>query len=96
MVWFIQIRPTARGDGSAQLDNHCCNQHVERIGQMLAHTTALFTHAVTASISRTHSQCQRGAYRPKSVAEATKRFASSLEKMVEPIGIEPMTSSLQS
>jgi hypothetical protein len=33
----------------------------ERIGRTLARTSALFIHAVTASISRTHSQCQRGA-----------------------------------
>jgi hypothetical protein len=31
----------------------------ERIGSELARTSALFIHAVTASISRTHSQCQR-------------------------------------
>ena len=36
----------------------------KRIAGTLARTVALFIHAVTASISRTHSQCQRGAKRP--------------------------------
>ena len=36
----------------------------ERIGSELARTSALFIHAVTASISRTHSQCQRRGLTP--------------------------------
>jgi hypothetical protein len=47
-----------------QLDNHCCFNTYERIASTLARTAALFIHAVTASISRTHSQCQRGACKP--------------------------------
>jgi hypothetical protein len=31
----------------------------EHVASTLARTAALFIHAVTASISRTHSQCQR-------------------------------------
>ena len=49
VIWQIQIRPTARGDVSAQLDNQLYSfQH-----------SSLRSIAVTASISRTHSQCQR-------------------------------------
>jgi hypothetical protein len=47
-----------------QLDNHCCFNTYERIAGTLARTSALFIHAVTASISRTHSQCQRGGKSP--------------------------------
>jgi hypothetical protein len=49
-----------------QLDNHCCLSMIERISLVLAHKAALSIHAVTASISRTHSQCQRGGKSPKS------------------------------
>ena len=48
-----------------QLDNHCCFNTSERISSALTRQAALFIHAVTASISRTHSQCQRGAYLPQ-------------------------------
>ena len=48
---------------------------------------------VTASILRTHSQCQRGARTLRTAAVACGDFvSSSLENaLVEPIGIEPMT-----
>ena len=61
--WFGFVRNDRVEDAivPTQLDNHCCNRHVERIDDPLARTAALFTHAVTASISRTHSQCQKGA-----------------------------------
>ncbi len=59
-------------------------------------------HAATASISRTHSQCQKrslSAPNPQRQS-AAKLMSSSLEctqtVLVERIGIEPMTSSLQS
>ena len=80
----------------------------ERIGNALARTADLFIHAVTASISRTHSQCQRRGLTPLTASEPAELVSSSLEKslqplagaaaavVVEPIGIEPMTSSLQS
>jgi hypothetical protein len=90
-----------------QLDNHCCFNTYERIASTLARTAALFIHAVTASISRTHSQCQRGASRP--IPPANRRisdlhlwkcldrhYVADATVVVEPIGIEPMTSSLQS
>ena len=52
--------------------------------------------AATASILRTHSQCQiLGANPPRITGRAGKLWSSSLE-MVEPVGIEPTTSSLQS
>jgi len=47
-----------------QLDNHCCFNTDERISPTLARKAALFIHAVTASISRTHSQCQRWGFAP--------------------------------
>ncbi len=103
----------------------------ERIGSPLARTSVLFIHAVTASISRTHSQCQRRGLTPLTAGGPAELVSSSLEnqksqnrkvskvallareagladrpdlatrrdrarKVVEPIGIEPMTSSLQS
>ena len=66
----------------SQLDNQfICNiivaglppARVKRAADWLGHDAA------TASISRTHSQCQRGGKSPKSAAEAAKRFSSSLE-----------------
>jgi len=65
-----------------QLDNHCCLSMVERISLVLAHKAALPIHAVTASISRTHSQCQRGGKSPTSAAEAAKFWSSSSGKSV--------------
>ena len=41
----------------------------ERIESPLARTSALFIHAVTASISRTHSQCQRRGLTPLTAGE---------------------------
>jgi hypothetical protein len=53
-------------------------------------------HAATASISRTHSQCQRG-LSPKSAPPKRREDLVFIPgKLVERIGIEPMTSSLQS
>ena len=48
-----------------------------------------------ASISKTHLRCQRSGQCPR--IRLRRNFMSSdLEKLVEPIGIEPMTSCLQS
>ncbi len=53
------------------------------------------THAVTASISKTHSQCQRGAqcpaYRSRTSGSRSLHLWKIRRGMVEPIGIEPMT-----
>ena len=64
--WFGLFGSIAVEDAiePTQLDNHCCFSTHERISSMLAHKAALFIHAVTASISRTHSQCQRGGKSP--------------------------------
>ena len=98
--WFGLFGSIAVEDAiePTQLDNHCCFSTHERISSMLAHKAALFIHAVTASISRTHSQCQRGGKSPKSATPegSRERLVFIPGKMVEPIGIEPMTSSLQS
>src|SRR5215210_884049 len=56
----------------------------ERIGRTLARTSALFIHAVTASISRTHSQCQRRGRCPYR-GEPRIRFSSSLEIFLLPL-----------
>jgi hypothetical protein len=52
-------------------------------------------HAATASISRTHSQCQRGASqlpnRGRQNDRETRIFIPGKLVVVEPIGIEPMT-----
>jgi hypothetical protein len=54
------------------------------------------TNTITASILRTHSQCQRGAN--GSITDAAYRIGTDVFitwkiawTMVEPIGIEPMT-----
>ena len=54
---------------------------------------AVQTAAITASILRTHSQCQRGPSRPNTsrFTRGSRVFISGNARMVEPIGIEPMT-----
>ena len=103
--WFGFVRNDRVEDAivPTQLDNHCCNRHVERIEDPLARTAALFTHAVTASISRTHSQCQKGARKPRIRGRNRETrvfipgiFVRLMKPLVEPIGIEPMTPCLQS
>jgi hypothetical protein len=59
------------------------------------------TDAVTASISRTHSQCQRRGRTPLPAKAGSVVFISGEDRhqprgVVEPVGIEPTTSSLQS
>jgi hypothetical protein len=84
----------------SQLDNHCCDLQID-----------LRRSPTTASISRTHSQCQRRGFR-LAAASLPRNWFLHLEtasifvpthglhepgaKMVEPAGIEPATSSLQS
>ena len=64
---------------TTQLDNHLCvSSWPNASAATLARTSALFIHAVTASISRTHSQCQRRGRCPYR-GEPRIRFSSSLE-----------------
>ena len=56
-----------------------CFVMFERIGRTLARTAALFIHAVTASISRTHSQCQRRGLTPLTAGGPAEPVSSSLE-----------------
>ena len=65
---------------TTQLDNHLLFRSCPNASAAtLARTSALFIHAVTASISRTHSQCQRRGRCPYR-GEPRIRFSSSLEK----------------
>ena len=57
-----------------------CFVMAKLIGSPLARTAALFIHAVTASISRTHSQCQRRGLTPLTASEPAELVSSSLEK----------------
>ena len=67
---------------TTQLDNHLLFRSCPNASAAtLARTSALFIHAVTASISRTHSQCQRRGRCPYR-GEPRIRFSSSLENSV--------------
>ena len=91
-------RSAARRQRHSQLDNHLV--YGICLSRPPAETVVKGeTHAATASISRTHSQCQRGPCSPRvRTPKRAKIWSSYLEnsKLVERIGIEPMTSSLQS
>src|SRR4028118_1593036 len=83
VVWFLLDRTDSTFVRTTQLDNHLCvSSWPNASAATLARTAALFIHAVTASISRTHSQCQRRGLTPLTASELAELVSSSLEKIL--------------
>jgi hypothetical protein len=72
-------RSSPRGATLTQLDFKCCDRHALLPSDRQA-DRKVEPHAATASISRTHSQCQRGQRLPTSAAGAANIWSSYLEK----------------
>ena len=86
----VAAAPLAGNGHSTQLDNHCCVQRM-LLPSAGRSRRAEETHAATASISRTHSQCQRGPFGPAIRGRSRETGVFIPGNLVEPIGIEPMT-----